>query len=131
MIVVDSSARIELLRGHGTAVASKLKAFVQQQDDQLLVGDIILLELLQGARDDRQAAGLERDLRRYQVISMLDPDLAVRAASNYRILRQKGVTIRKTADLIIGTYCLERGHQLLHNDRDFDPMVTHLGLQAA
>ena len=131
MIVVDSSARIELLRGHGTAVASKLKAFVQQQDDQLLVGDIILLELLQGARDDRQAAGLERDLRRYQVVSMLDPDLAVCAASTYRTLRQKGVTTRKTADLIIGTYCLERGHQLLHDDRDFDPMVTHLGLQAA
>lgn len=131
MIVVDSSAWIELLRGHSIAIASKLKAFVRQQDDQILVGDVILSELLLGARDERQAAGLERDLRRYQVASMLDPDLAVRAASDYRTLRQKGVTIRKTTDLISGTYCLECGHQLLHNDRDFDPMVTHLGLQAA
>ena len=62
---------------------------------------------------------------------MLDVNLAIRAASNYRTLRQKGATIRKAADLIIGTYCLEFDHQLLHNDRDFDPMVTHLGLQAA
>ena len=74
---------------------------------------------------------LETELRCYPNVTMLNVELSIRAASNYRTLRQRGVTIRKTTDLIIGTYCLEHGHQLLHNDRDFDLVVTHLGLQAA
>jgi predicted nucleic acid-binding protein len=60
---------------------------------------------------------------------MLDERIAVQAAHNYRVLRRKGITIRKTADLIIGTFCIEQGHTLLHDDRDFDPMHAHLGLQ--
>jgi predicted nucleic acid-binding protein len=59
---------------------------------------------------------------------MLDEELAVRAAQHYRALRDRGVTIRKTIDLIIGTFCLTRGHYLLHDDRDFDPMAAQLGL---
>ena len=60
---------------------------------------------------------------------MLDPDLAVRAARNVRALRGRGITVRKTMDIIIGTFCIERGHQLLHEDRDFLPMARHLGLR--
>jgi predicted nucleic acid-binding protein len=67
----------------------------------------------------------------HPVRGWLDDELAVRAARNYRRLRRRGVTIRKTIDLIIGTYCIERGHALLHDDRDFDPMVTHLNMQVA
>ncbi len=62
---------------------------------------------------------------------MLDEHLAVRAARHHRELRQRRATIRKTIDLIIGTFCLERGHSLLHDDHDFEPMATHLGLVVA
>ncbi len=60
---------------------------------------------------------------------MLDAELAVRAAANYRALRGKSVTVRKTIDVIIGTFCIEHGHVLLHADRDFEPMRRHLGLR--
>ena len=98
--------------------------------EPLLVGDLILLEILQGARDDLHAARIERDLRQYAIVSLLDDSLAVRAAMNYRRLRALGVTVRKTADIIIGIFCIEAGHVLLHDHRDFAPMEIHLGLRA-
>jgi len=129
VILVDSSVWIARLRGRETAATAKLRALVAHEP--LLIGDLILLEVLQGARDEAHAARIERDLRRYAVVPLLDDELAPRAARNYRTLRDLGVTIRKTADLIIGTYCIERGHALLHDDRDFDPMQQHLGLRVA
>lgn len=95
------------------------------------MGDLILLEVLQGARDEGHAARIEGNLRRFQVVPMLDDKLAVQAARNYRMLRGIGITIRKTIDVVIGTFCIADGHSLLHDDRDFDPMVRHLGLQVA
>ena len=97
----------------------------------LLVGDLILLEVLQGARSEAHAAQIERGLRQFDIAPLLDPDLAPIAARNYRKLRDLGVTVRKTADIIIGTFCIEHGHALLHDDRDFAPMEQHLGLKAA
>jgi predicted nucleic acid-binding protein len=85
----------------------------------------------QGARDEAHAARIERSLRRFDVVPLLDADLAPRAARNYRKLRDLGVTVRKTADIIIGTFCIERRCALLHDDRDFAPMEEHLGLVAA
>lgn len=99
--------------------------------EPLLVGDIVFLEVLRGASDDRHAARLARDLRAFDVVPMLGDIIAAQAARNYRTLRAKGITIRKTPDLIIGTYCIEHHHMLLHDDRDFDPMREHLGLLAA
>ena len=129
MILVDSSVWIAHLRGHRTPAAVKLEAAVAREP--LLVGDLILLEVLQGARDGNHAARIERALRQYAVVPLLDADLASRAAWNYRKLRELGVTMRKTADIIIGTYCIEHSHSLLHDDRDFAPMAAHLGLQVA
>lgn len=129
MIVVDSSVWIDNLRGIDNTAVRKLRAL--DDDEEVLVGDLILLEVLQGARDGPHAARIERNLRCFPIAPMLDADLAVRAAGNYRALRERGVTVRKTIDMIIGTFCVERGHVLLHNDRDFAPMVTHLGLQVA
>lgn len=129
MIVVDSSVWIANLRNSDVPAVHRLRSF--EDNDQIIVGDLILLEVLQGARDDGQAARIERDLRRFDVVAMLDDALAVRAAANYRTLRARGVTPRKMADLIIGTFCIERGCGLLHDDRDFDPMVEHLGLRLA
>lgn len=127
MIVVDTSVWIAHLRDVATEPVRKLRALGDLAS--LLVGDLILLEVLQGARSPADAMNLEREMRQFEIVSMLSPDLAVEAAANYRLLRSRGVTPRKTADLIIGTFCIEHGHTLLHDDRDFEPMRTHLGLQ--
>ncbi len=129
MIVVDSSVWIAHLRGSDTAEVRELRTL--DDPDDILVGDVILLEVLQGARSERHAAVIERQLRQFQIASMLSPALAPRIARNYRYLRDRGVTPRKTIDMIIGTFCIEGGHRLLHADRDFDPMVAHLGLRVA
>ena len=127
MIVVDSSVWIASFRGARTEPVRKLLA--DDVRSGLLVGDVILLELLQGARNAQDAIRMERRLRSFPIVSMLNPDLAVEAATNYRHLRGLGITIRKVPDLIIGTYCIEHGHSLLHDDRDFEPMREHLGLR--
>jgi predicted nucleic acid-binding protein len=129
VIVVDSSVWIARLRGVDNAAAFKLRALAENDDDQILVGDLIMLEVLQGARDEALAARIERDLRQYPIAPMLDEIIAVRAAQNYRRLRSQGITVRKTIDMIIGTFCIEGQHFLLHDDRDFGPMAQHLGLQ--
>ena len=77
------------------------------------------------------AARIERALRQYAIVPLLDADLAPKAARNFRRLRELGITIRKTADIIIGTFCIEHRHTLLHDDRDFAPMQKHLGLKIA
>src|SRR6516162_1353516 len=112
MTLVDSSVWIAHLRGRTTPATLRLEAAAAREP--LLLGDLILLEILQGARDDAHAARIERALRQYAVVALLDGDLATRAARNYRKLRGLGITIRKTADIIIGTFCIERHHALLH-----------------
>ncbi len=131
MIVVDSSVLISNLREFDTLETRKFKSLTQGRVDAVLVGDIVLLEVLRGARSARHAESIESELRCFPVVTMLNADLAVRAASNYRKLREIGVTIRKTVDLIIGTFCIEHRYALLHHDRDFEPMRQHLGLQTA
>jgi predicted nucleic acid-binding protein len=127
LILVDSSVWIAQLRGYRTAATAKLDAASAREP--LLVGDLILLEVLQGARDEQHAARIERALRQYAVVPLLGLDLAPRIARNYRKLRNLGITLRKTVDIVIGTFCIEHGHALLHDDRDFVPMQEHLGLQ--
>ena len=129
MIVVDSSVWISLLRGADSGPVHTLCGFAEKGDDQILVGDLVLLEVLQGARDEAHVSRIEGNLRRFPVAPMLSDSLGVRAARNYRSLRGRGIMGRKTVDMIIGTFCLEGGHSLLHDDRDFDPMAQHLGLQ--
>jgi predicted nucleic acid-binding protein len=127
VIVVDSSVWINRVRDVSTAATRTLDAIVDPR--QIIVGDIVLLEVLQGARTEENAERLKRLLRRFQVSAMLNEDLALKAAANYRTLRRRGITIRSPIDVIIGTYCIEHGHVLLQDDRDFVPMAKHLGLQ--
>ena len=127
MILVDSSVWIDYFNNIETDQVAALERVLDLE--LLLVGDLILCEVLQGARSEQDAHAVERALRRFTLVSMLDADLAVRAAANYRVLRSKGVTVRKTIDVIIGTFCIEHGHALLHADRDFEPMRRHLGLR--
>ncbi len=129
MIVVDSSVWIAVIRGIATPQSMRLRAMANMAD--ILLGDIVLLELLQGAQNEGHAANLQKRLSAFNVVSMLSPEIAVKAAENFRRLRSKGITVRKSADLIIGTYCMEHGHSLLHADRDFNPMAEHLGLRIA
>jgi predicted nucleic acid-binding protein len=129
MILVDSSVWIDQINQVATAQVRRLHELLP--DEPLLIGDLILCEVLQGFRSEAQARLVQRSLSRFEVVSLCSPTLAVRAAENYRILRRQGITIRKTIDLIIGTFCIERGHTLLHSDRDFEPMERVLGLQTA
>ncbi|RYE41081.1 MAG: PIN domain nuclease [Hyphomicrobiales bacterium] len=126
MIVVDSSVWIDRLNGVTTDAVNRLDQALHTE--LICVGDIILLEVLQGARDDLHARKLRRVMDAFRCLEMLNADIAIRSAANFRFLRGKGFTIRKTPDLIIGTWCIENRVPLLHSDRDFAPMVEHLGL---
>jgi hypothetical protein len=126
MIVVDSSVWITHLHGKASHKVNILAGLLS--NNRPIVGDLVLAEVLQGARDELHAARLERDLRKYNVQQMGGEDIAIKAARNYRVLRAAGFTIRNTVDMFIGTFCIERGHSLLHDDRDFDPMEKLLGL---
>ena len=127
MILVDSSVWIDHLRNAVTRPVSHLRSLISREE--LLVGDLILCEILQGLRTDTEARLVEEALREFEVVSLVGPELAVKAAANYRFMRSRGFTIRRTIDLIIGTFCIERGHFLLHGDRDFSPMAQYLGLE--
>ena len=127
MILVDSSVWVDFFNGKSTPQVLKLNDLLGEEP--LLVGDLILCEVLQGARSEAHAKTLEKELRKFDIVSLLDADLAIASARNYRKLREQGITVRKTIDLIIGTYCIARRCELLHADRDFDPMQAHLGLR--
>ena len=127
MILVDSSVWIDQLRDTITEQVLRLRSLIAREE--LLVGDLILCEVLQSLRTDAEARLVEGALREFEIVSLLDPELAVKAAANYRFLRSRGYTVRRTIDLIIGTFCVEPGHSLLHSDRDFTVMERFLGLQ--
>lgn len=127
MILVDSSVWIDYFNGAASAETDLLDRLMDT--GRLLVGDLILAEVLQRFRSERDAA---RALARFQAFEcgyMVDREIAIGAARNYRLLRRKGVTIRATIDTLIATFCIRDGHSLLHCDRDFDPFERHLGLR--
>ena len=126
MIVVDSTVWIDFLSGRSAAHVRRLRELLGV--NEIIVGDLMLCEVLQGLDSEREAQEVERWLRRFDIVSMAGDGIAVSAATNYRRLRAVGVTVRKTIDLFIGTWCIENRIPLLHNDRDFDPMARHLGL---
>ena len=126
MIVVDSSVWIDNIRNANTSQVELLRS---ANAAQIIVGDLIILEVLRGLRTEAEAAKQEERLLSFSVTPLADPDLAVIAASHYRWLRARGITIRSSVDLVIATFCLTYRHYLLHDDRDFDPFEQHLGLQ--
>jgi predicted nucleic acid-binding protein len=126
VIVVDTSVWISHLRGHLSPAVRWLRD--PAITDEILVGDIVLTEILQGARDEAHAARLEADLRQFPIVTMVGGDLATKAARHYRRLRTVGFTMNKIADLFIGTFCIEHGYQLLQSDADFEPMAKTCGL---
>ena len=126
MIVVDSSVWIDFLSGRNLAHVRRLRTAFGEEE--IVVGDLMLCEVLQGVAGERRAAEVESVLRRFAIVTMAGDSIAVAAARNFRRLRGVGITIRKTIDLLIGTWCIEHSVPLLHNDSDFHLMARHLDL---
>ena len=129
MVVVDSSVWVDYFNGVDTPTTEKLDALLELEP--LAVGDVILTEVLQGFRHDRDYRMAKQLLTSLTVVEMLGQKLAIRSADNFRRLRKVGVTVRKTIDVIIATSCIEQRLSLLYCDRDFDPFCQHLGLRNA
>ena len=129
MIVVDSSVWIDFLNGVSTPEVDRLDALLGVTP--LAIGDLILVEVLQGFRNERDVATARQLFRSLALLPLLEGSNPWKAADNYRQLRRKGITVRKTIDGIIATACIEANLPLLFSDRDFIPYVEHLGLVAA
>ena len=129
MILVDSSVWIDYFRGQSSAQTDRLDELLSQQP--ILIGDIILTEVLQGFTSDSDFNKALRMLATLELIEIGGREVAIQAARNYRLLRARGVTVRKTIDTLIATRCMEDGISLLFSDRDFQPFVDHLGLVSA
>ena len=127
MILVDSSVWIDYFTGKISVQTEQLDQLLG--NEPLAIGDLILLEVLQGFADEREFNETRKMLTSLEVVELGGEEIAIQAARNFRALRNLGVTVRKTIDTLIATRCIESGYQLLHNDRDFQPFVKHLGLQ--
>ena len=126
MVIVDTTVWIDYWDRSSTPEAEWLHAEMDRQ--RLGVTDIIVCELLQGVRDEAEVTAVERELAKFEVFNTGGVDLAKAAAQNYRVLRGRGYTVRKTIDCLIATFCLREGHSLLHRDRDFDVFERLLNL---
>jgi predicted nucleic acid-binding protein len=127
LILVDSSVWIDYFNGITTPQTEKLDRLLGTR--LLAIGDLIVTELLQGFRRDRDFDQALKLLTSLDIVSLGGEHIAIQAARNFRALRSRGVTIRKTVDTIVATWCIENGYDLLHSDRDFDAFAKHLGLQ--
>ena len=127
MVLVDTSVWVDYFNGLETPRTDRLDQLLGS--GRLLTGDLILAELLQGFAKDADYRTARRLLLELPCAELVGRDNALRAADYYRRLRRRGVTVRKTIDVLIGTYCIQHGHELLHADRDFDSMQRHLGLR--
>lgn len=127
MILVDSSVWVDYFRGVVNEPTDRLDALLGVE--MLAVGDLSLTEVLQGFPSDREFREAKRVLGSLTMIEIVGAKIAIQAAVNFRALRALGVTVRKTIDTLIATRCIESGYALLHNDRDFTPFATHLGLR--
>ena len=127
MILVDSSVWIDFFRGMRTPQAERLDVLLGTT--RIAVGDLILAEVLQGVRDEREFQQVRKTLDSFEQVDLVGRDIAVQAAKNFRKLRDLGLTVRKTIDTLIATRCIASNYALLHSDRDFDAFELHLGLQ--
>lgn len=127
MTIVHTTVWIDYLAG----TANPHTEWLDRELDQQALGltDLILCEILQGIGGDSDFARVRRELSKFEIFAAGGEDLAVASAKNYRFLRARGCTVRKTIDCLIATFCLIEGHSLLHRDRDFESFEKHLGLR--
>ncbi len=127
MVIVDTSAWVEYFKNGKPDIVTKVDRCLEH--DLVVIGDLIYCEVIQGIRLPRErteVASLLLSLPHYDMVGF---SIAEKSAFNYRLLRSKGVTVRKTIDVLIGTFCAENGFQLIHYDRDFDIMAPYIGLE--
>ena len=127
--MIDSSVWIDYFNGIETRETNLLDDFLGQRD--VALGDLILTEVLQGFRHDQDFETAKSLLDQVTIFDLLGKPMALKAANHFRALRKQGITIRKTADVIIATFCIDKDMPLLFSDRDFQPFVDHRGLKAA
>ena len=125
-LLVDSTVWVDYLRGTESAAATRLHAAIT--GNAILLGDFILAEVLRGVATERMARLVAAGLSGFDVVELGGREMAIQAAQNYRLLRGKGITVRGTIDLFIGTWCIVHAVPLLHADRDFEGMEKWLGL---
>jgi hypothetical protein len=126
LILVDTSVWVDYFNGVITEATDKLDDLLGEQ--VVITGDLIIAELLQGFHSNRDFQRVRRLMEAFPVYQLVGYEIALRSAQNYHFLRKKGVTVRKTIDMLIGTYCIVHDIPLLHSDRDFTPLMKYLGL---
>ena len=129
MILVDSSVWIDYFGGNGSPETDFLDGILGVR--AIATGDLILTEVLQGFRHDKDYRTAKRLLGELIIFELLGTTMAIKSADNFRKLRKKGLTVRKTADVIIASFCIEHDLPLLFSDKDFKPFIEHLGLRNA
>jgi len=127
VIVVDSSVWIDYFNGVSTRETDLLVTLLGA--NPIMTGDLILTEVLQGFRDDADLRQAQQAMSLLMFEPMVGRNIAMASVHNYRQLQSRGITVRKTIDMLIATFCMENGHKLLHSDRDFDAISEHLGLE--
>jgi predicted nucleic acid-binding protein len=127
MTLVDTSVWIDFFNGVRAVWTDRLAHLLE--NEPVLLGDLIYCEVLQGFRYDRDVEAARRLLRNLRRVQLVDFEIAEEAAANFRRLRRQGITVRKTVDMIIATWCVENDVALLHNDRDFSTIAQHLPLR--
>jgi hypothetical protein len=127
MIVADTSVWIDYFNGVEALHVELLD--YELSNSRIIIGDLIIAELLQGFREDKNYKIARQLIEKLEYYDFGGKELAYKAADNFRKLRKKGITVRKTIDMMIGTFCIENDFELIHNDRDFDPLEKYLGLK--
>ena len=127
MIVADTSAWIDYFKGISAPHTDILD--LELSRNRIVTGDLIIAEFLQGFREERDYQEAKRIMDSLEYRDMVGKDIALAASKNYRLLKKSGITIRKTIDVIIATFCIENDFELIHNDRDFDGIEQQLGLR--
>lgn len=126
-MLVDSSVWVDFFNGTNTPETDYLSLILGKEE--LFVGDLIVSEVLQGFRNQKDYVAAKKALLSFPVLGMVGQEMAIRSANNYRRLKRKGITVRKTIDCLIATFCIETELPLLHSDSDFIPFVKHLNLR--
>jgi predicted nucleic acid-binding protein len=127
MVIVDTTVWIDYLGGIENLETQWLER--EAHRERLGLTDLILCEVLWGIREDRRFIETRSELLQLEVFATGGLDFALQCAENFRMLRKKGITIRRLTDCWIATFCIQQGHTLLHRDRDFEPFESELGLQ--
>ena len=130
MVVVDSGVWIDFFNGADTPERGTLRRLLSRGETLLVVPDLVLYEVLRGFRHERDYLQAQALMLSMSVEPTGDPALAQRAAQHFRSLRAVGITVRSAIDVLIATFCIDRGYTLLHRDRDFDAFEDLRGMRA-